>query len=125
MKLKRNKKKHKRNKRYKEEIKKKEVICSQSRPIFRLVYYCTTLPIIHTGWKISLHLQIYVLVDLENMGRNIYKTSTYNRNQRVNMLPEDCQSYICKSIFLATIDKASNVRPKVVCQTLKILLSKR
>ncbi len=47
-------------------------------------YYYTTLPIIRTGWKISLHLQIYVLVDLKNMGWNIYKTSTYNRNLRVH-----------------------------------------
>ena len=31
------KKKFKRNKRHEEEILKKEVICSQSRPIFRLV----------------------------------------------------------------------------------------
>ena len=42
-------------------------------------YYYTTLPIIRTGWKISLYLQIYLLVDLKNMGWNIYKTSTYNR----------------------------------------------
>ena len=46
-------------------------------------YYYTTLPIIRTGSKISLHLQIYVLVDLKNMCWNIYKTSTYNRNLRV------------------------------------------
>jgi hypothetical protein len=31
-------------------------------------YYYNTLPIISTGWKISLHLQLYVLVDLKNMG---------------------------------------------------------
>ena len=46
-----------------------------------LLYY--TLPIIHTGWKISLYLQwyfvtIYILVDLKIMGWNIYKASTDN-----------------------------------------------
>ena len=34
-------------------------------------------------WDWSLHLQMYVLVDLKNMGRNIYKTSTYNKSLRV------------------------------------------
>ena len=38
-------------------------------------YYYTTLPIINTVWKISLNLQIYVLVDLKYMGWNIYETS--------------------------------------------------
>ena len=51
-------------------------------PLYWFFYYYTTLPIIRTVWKISLHLQIYVLVDLKNMGRKIYKTSTYNRNLR-------------------------------------------
>ena len=36
-------------------------------------YYYTTFPIIHTGWKIYLHLQIYVLVDLINLGWNMIK----------------------------------------------------
>ena len=31
-----------------------------------------------TGWKISLHLQIYILVDLRNMGRNI-QDKMYNQ----------------------------------------------
>ena len=44
-----------------------------------------TLPVIRTGWKISHHLQIYILFDLKNMGRKIYKTSTYNRNLRVSI----------------------------------------
>ena len=57
-------------------------------------YYYTTLPIICTGWKISLHLQIYVLVDLKNMGRNIYKTSTYNGNLRV--CTESTHCTMCK-----------------------------
>ena len=43
------------------------------RSVFFTAMY-TTLPIIRTGWKISLHLQIYLLVDLKNIGRNIYKT---------------------------------------------------
>ena len=47
------------------------------------VYYYTILPIIPTGWKISLHLQIYVQVNLKNMNGNFYKTSSYNRNLRV------------------------------------------
>ena len=47
------------------------------------IYYYTTAPIIRTGWKNSLHLQIYVLVDLKDMDRNIYMTSTYNMNLRV------------------------------------------
>ena len=47
-------------------------------------YYYTTLPIIHTDWKISLHTPDHILVDLKNMDRNIYKTSTYNMNVRVS-----------------------------------------
>ena len=30
-----------------------------------LCSFLTTIPIIRTGWKISLHLQVYVLVDLK------------------------------------------------------------
>ena len=36
-------------------------------PSYYFFYYYTTLPIIRTVWKISLHLQIYILVDLKNM----------------------------------------------------------
>ena len=49
-------------------------------------YYYTTLPIVSTGKKISLHLQIYIMLDLKNMSGNIHKTSTYNRNLRVQIL---------------------------------------
>ena len=58
-----------------------------------LYYYSnfTTLPIMRIGWKISLHLQIFLLVDLTNMGRNIYKTSKYNRNLRVNQINISCE----------------------------------
>ena len=55
-------------------------------PSYCFFYYYTTLPIIRTGRKISLHLQMYVLVDLKNMSWNVYKTSTYNRNLRVEFL---------------------------------------
>ena len=53
------------------------------KSIVLFFYYYTTLPIIPTGMKFSLHLQIFVLVDLKSMNENIYKTSTYNKNLRV------------------------------------------
>ena len=40
-------------------------------PSYWFSYYYTTLPIICTGWKISLHLQKYILVDLKNIGRRV------------------------------------------------------
>ena len=76
-------------------------------------YYYTTLSIIRTGWKISLHLQIYVSTGWsKKMGWNIYKTSTYNRNLRV------ATGHILKSkqIYRCTLDTIeeffSNLRIK-------------
>ena len=72
-------------------------------------YYYTTLPIIRTGWKISLHLQIYVLVDLKNMGRNIYKTSTYNRNLRVSRSLSIASSLVVKVVKHLLRNSASKI----------------
>ena len=94
-----------------------------------------------TNWKdigfddglSSLSLLIYRSIENE-IETLVHRPSTegkklfWNRNcifMHLSMLPEVCQSYICKSIFLITIGKASNVRPKTECQTLTILLSKR
>ena len=60
------------------DTKKKVLDDLNKNPSYCFFYYYTTLPIIRTGWKISLHLQIYVLVDLKNLGRKIY---TYNRSR--------------------------------------------
>ena len=51
---------------------------------FTTILHRPATPIIRTGLNISLHLQIYILVDLKDMSRNIYKTSMYNRNLRVS-----------------------------------------
>ena len=56
-----------------------EIRCWKFLTNFIPKYYC----VVCTGWKISFHLQIYVLVDLNNLSQNIYKTSMYNRNLRV------------------------------------------
>ena len=52
---------------------------------FTTILHRPATPIIRTGLNISLHLQIYILVDLKDMSRNIYKTSMYNRNLRVHL----------------------------------------
>ena len=58
-------------------------------------FFCSLTLIYPSLWKISLHLQIYILVDLKIMGWNIYKTSMYNRN---------LSFFLTVSIFLSTVN---------------------
>ena len=62
---------------------------------YSLIFYDTTnkfaTPVIETG-VCTKYLENFppftnIPVDLKNMGRNIYKTSTYNRNLRVSLSP--------------------------------------
>ena len=56
-------------------------------------YYYTNLPIICTGWKIFLHLQIYVLVDLKIWVETFIRpVRIHNRNLRVRCIVI-CWSY--------------------------------